>query len=349
MQNFYEILDVDPAASEASVREAIARKRRSARTRANHPNAEKRHEGEYLLQRIAEAEKHLLTPETRAAYDAQLRDSSQQTSEASGEGTGTGGVVPQRNHEELLRRAEQMQREVERLREETQRKDRELQQLQEQQAAARSEPPRKENLPPMERESAREDQEQKQPREERREQHQQKGALQEPPQSRTESAQSPLPPQVQGKPWRVSYRLVPVLEARESDSQQLASAREILQQAASGHTREAIQKARSEYRSGRRDAALIQAYAWSLLYDIYRCTYGGFAGQNPYAATRSPMGIPVSSVQIALIRIRLRQLKGIRELRDGGYVEIEQMIQEVKTVIAYVRHRRNRLNFPGYF
>ena len=208
------------------------------------------------------------------------------------------------------------------MREETQRKDRELQQLQEQQAAARSEPPRKENLPPMERESAREDQEppksQKQPREERREQHQQKGALQEPPQSRTESAQSPLPPQVQGKPWRVSYRLVPVLEARESDSQQLASAREILQQAASGHTREAIQKARSEYRSGRRDAALIQAYAWSLLYDIYRCTYGGFAGQNPYAATRSPMGIPVSSVQIALIRIRLRQLKGIREQRDGG-------------------------------
>ena len=73
MQNYYEILEIEPNATEEQVREAIVQKRRSARARANHPNAEKRHESERLMQLIAEAEKHLLDQQSRAAYDANLQ------------------------------------------------------------------------------------------------------------------------------------------------------------------------------------------------------------------------------------------------------------------------------------
>lgn len=363
MQNYYEILEIEPNATEAQVREAIVQKRRSARARANHPNAEKRHESERLMQLIAEAEKHLLDQQSRAAYDANLQSS---PTAPGGESAGAEQTVPVQPNEELQRQtldaqqqAEQMQREMERLRQEMRRKEqeheRELERLRQRvpdapntpnvpnapdapQPSATTPPtqafPTQPPVAPTAPEPSQKGQKPEKPKKRRASRKKEK------PKKEAPAQRTPAP----NEPWRTPYRMLPQLERRDSDPQQLEAAQAIVQQAGAGHTREAIREAREEYKSGRRDAAIVQAYAWALLYDIYRCTYGGFAGPNPYAAPRSPLGLMVSSAQVRLAQLRLSQLK---RLPLNGFAELEQAVQEVRGAVAAARRRRSRLTLMG--
>lgn len=363
MQNYYEILEIEPNATEAQVREAIVQKRRSARARANHPNAEKRHESERLMQLIAEAEKHLLDQQSRAAYDANLQSS---PTAPGGESAGAEQTVPVQPNEELQRQtldaqqqAEQMQREMERLRQEMRRKEqeheRELERLRQRvpdapntpnvpnapdapQPSATTPPtqafPTQPPVAPTAPEPSQKGQKPEKPNKRRASRKKEK------PKKEAPAQRTPAP----NEPWRTPYRMLPQLERRDSDPQQLEAAQAIVQQAGAGHTREAIREAREEYKSGRRDAAIVQAYAWALLYDIYRCTYGGFAGPNPYAAPRSPLGLMVSSAQVRLAQLRLSQLK---RLPLNGFAELEQAVQEVRGAVAAARRRRSRLTLMG--
>lgn len=315
MQNYYEILEIEPNATEEQVREAIVQKRRSARARANHPNAEKRHESERLMQLIAEAEKHLLDQQSRAAYDANLQSS---PAASAGGSAGAEQTVPVQPNEDLQRQtldaqqqAEQMQREMERLRQEMRRKEqeheRELERLRQRVPDApdaphpsATTPPTQAvpNQPPVAPTAPEPSQQRQKPEKPKKRKVPRK---KEKPKKEAPAQRTPAP----NEPWRIPYRILPQLDRRDSDPQQLESAQAIVQQAGAGHTREAIREAREEYKSGRRDAAIIQAYAWALLYDVYRCTYGGFAGPNPYAASRSPLGLLVSSAQVRLAQLRL--------------------------------------------
>lgn len=368
MQNYYEILEIEPNATEAQVREAIVQKRRSARARANHPNAEKRHESERLMQLIAEAEKHLLDQQSRAAYDANLQSA---PAAPGGESAGAEQAVPVQPNEELQRQtldaqqqAEQMQREMERLRQEMRRKEqeheRELERLRQRMPDAPN-TPNVPNAPDAPQPSATTPPTQAFPTqppvaptapETTAPEPSQKGQKPEKPKKRKASRKKEKPKKeapaqrtpAPNEPWRTPYRILPQLERRDSDSQQLEAAQAIVQQAGAGHTREAIREAREEYKSGRRDAAIVQAYAWALLYDVYRCTYGGFAGPNPYAAPRSPLGLMVSSAQVRLAQLRLSQLK---RLPLNGFAEIEQAVQEVRGAVSIARRRRSRLTLMG--
>ena len=365
MQNYYEILEIEPNATEAQVREAIVQKRRSARARANHPNAEKRHESERLMQLIAEAEKHLLDQQSRAAYDANLQSS---PTAPGGESAGAEQTVPVQPNEELQRQtldaqqqAEQMQREMERLRQEMRRKEqeheRELERLRQRvpdtpntpntpeapqpsvttppTQAFPNQPPVAPTAPePTAPEPSQKSQRPEKPKKRKASRKKEK------PKKEAPAQRTPAP----NEPWRTPYRILPQLERRDSDPQQLEAAQAIVQQAGAGHTREAIREAREEYKSGRRDAAIVQAYAWALLYDVYRCTYGGFAGPNPYAVSRSPLGLMVSSAQVRLAQLRLSQLK---RLPLNGFAELEQAIQEVRGAVSAARRRRSRLTLMG--
>lgn len=349
MQNYYEILEIEPNATEAQVREAIVQKRRSARARANHPNAEKRHESERLMQLIAEAEKHLLDQQSRAAYDANLQSSP--TAPAGGSAGAEQTVQPnedlQRQTLDAQQQAEQMQREMERLRQEMRRKEqeheRELERLRQRVPDApdaphpsATTPPTQAvpNQPPVAPTAPEPSQKPEKPKKRKAPRKKQK------PKKEVPAQRTPAP----NEPWRIPYRILPQLDRRDSDPQQLESAQAIVQQAGAGHTREAIREAREEYKSGRRDAAIVQAYAWALLYDVYRCTYGGFAGPNPYAASRSPLGLLVSSAQVRLAQLRLSQLK---RLPLNGFAELEQAVQEVRGAVAAARRRRSRLTLMG--
>lgn len=354
MQNYYEILEIEPNATEAQVREAIVQKRRSARARANHPNAEKRHESERLMQLIAEAEKHLLDQQSRAAYDANLQSS---PAASAGGSAGAEQAVPVQPNEDLKRQtldaqqqAEQMQREMERLRQEMRRKEqeheRELERLRQRVPDAPDAPHPSATTPPTQAvpnqppvapatpEPSQQRQKPEKPKKRKAPRKKQK------PKNEAPAQRTPAP----NEPWRIPYRILPQLDRRDSDPQQLESAQAIVQQAGAGHTREAIREAREEYKSGRRDAAIVQAYAWALLYDVYRCTYGGFAGPNPYAASRSPLGLLVSSAQVRLAQLRLSQLK---RLPLNGFAELEQAVQEVRGAVAAARRRRSRLTLMG--
>ncbi|WP_298594390.1 DnaJ domain-containing protein [uncultured Rothia sp.] len=354
MQNYYEILEIEPNATEAQVREAIVQKRRSARARANHPNAEKRHESERLMQLIAEAEKHLLDQQSRATYDANLQSSP--TAPAGGN-AGAEQTVPVQPNEDLQRQtidaqqqAEQMRREMERMRQEMRRKEQEheqeLERLRQRVPDApdaphpsATTPPTQPvpNQPPVEPavpEPAQKSQKPEKPKKRKASRKKEK------PKKEAPAQRTPAP----NEPWRTPYRILPQLERRDSDPQQLEAAQAIVQQAGAGHTREAIREAREEYKSGRRDAAIVQTYAWALLYDVYRCTYGGFAGPNPYATSRSPLGLMVSSAQVRLAQLRLSQLK---RLPLNGFAELEQAVQEVRGAVAAARRRRSRLTLMG--
>lgn len=354
MQNYYEILEIEPNATEAQVREAIVQKRRSARARANHPNAEKRHESERLMQLIAEAEKHLLDQQSRAAYDANLQSSPTAPAGGSAGAEQTVPVQPnedpQRQALDAQQQAEQMRREMERLRQEMRRKEqeheRELERLRQRVPDAPDAPHPSATTPPtqavpnqppvaptapepsQQRQKPEKPKKRKAPRKKQR------------PKKEAPAQRTPAP----NEPWRIPYRILPQLERRDSDPQQLEAAQAIVQQAGAGHTREAIREAREEYKSGRRDAAIVQAYAWALLYDVYRCTYGGFAGPNPYAASRSPLGLLVSSAQVRLAQLRLSQLK---RLPLNGFAELEQAVQEIRGAVAAARRRRSRLTLMG--
>lgn len=354
MQNYYEILEIEPNATEAQVREAIVQKRRSARARANHPNAEKRHESERLMQLIAEAEKHLLDQQSRAAYDANLQSS---PAASAGGSAGAEQTVPVQPNEDLQRQtldaqqqAEQMQREMERLRQEMRRKEqeheRELERLRQRVPDAPDAPHPSATTPPTQAvpnqppvapatpEPSQQRQKPEKPKKRKAPRKKQK------PKKEAPAQRTPAP----NEPWRIPYRILPQVERRDSDTQQLEAAQAIVQQAGAGHTREAIREAREEYKSGRRDAAIIQAYAWALLYDVYRCTYGGFAGPNPYATSRSPLGLLVSSAQVRLAQLRLSQLK---RLPLNGFAELEQAVQEVRGAVSAARRRRSRLTLMG--
>lgn len=354
MQNYYEILEIEPNATEAQVREAIVQKRRSARARANHPNAEKRHESERLMQLIAEAEKHLLDQQSRAAYDANLQSS---PAASAGGSAGAEQTVPVQPNEDLQRQtldaqqqAEQMQREMERLRQEMRRKEqeheRELERLRQRGPDAPDAPHPSATTPPTQAvpnqppvapstpEPSQQRQKPEKPKKRKAPRKKQK------PKKEAPAQRTPAP----NEPWRIPYRILPQLERRDSDPQQLESAQAIVQQAGAGHTREAIREAREEYKSGRRDAAIVQAYAWALLYDVYRCTYGGFAGPNPYATSRSPLGLLVSSAQVRLAQLRLSQLK---RLPLNGFAELEQAVQEIRGAVSAARRRRSRLTLMG--
>lgn len=368
MQNYYEILEIEPNATEAQVREAIVQKRRSARARANHPNAEKRHESERLMQLIAEAEKHLLDQQSRAAYDANLQSA---PATPGGESAGAEQAVPVQPNEELQRQtldaqqqAEQMQREMERLRQEMRRKEqeheRELERLRQRMPDAPNTPnvpnapdapqpsattpptqafPTQPPVAPTAPETTAPEPSQKSQKPEKPKKRK-ASRKKEKPKKEAPAQRTPAP----NEPWRTPYRMLPQLERRDSDPQQLEAAQAIVQKAGAGHTREAIREAREEYKSGRRDAAIVQAYAWALLYDVYRCTYGGFAGPNPYAAPRSPLGLMVSSAQVRLAQLRLSQLK---RLPLNGFAEIEQAVQEVRGAVSIARRRRSRLTLMG--
>lgn len=354
MQNYYEILEIEPNATEEQVREAIVQKRRSARARANHPNAEKRHESERLMQLIAEAEKHLLDQQSRAAYDANLQSS---PAASAGGSAGAEQTVPVQPNEDLQRQtldaqqqAEQMQREMERLRQEMRRKEqeheRELERLRQRVPDAPDAPHPSATTPPTQAvpnqppvapstpEPSQQRQKPEKPKKRKAPRKKQK------PKKEAPAQRTPAP----NEPWRIPYRILPQLERRDSDPQQLESAQAIVQQAGAGHTREAIREAREGYKSGRRDAAIVQAYAWALLYDVYRCTYGGFAGPNPYATSRSPLGLLVSSAQVRLAQLRLSQLK---RLPLNGFAELEQAVQEIRGAVSAARRRRSRLTLMG--
>ncbi len=354
MQNYYEILEIEPNATEAQVREAIVQKRRSARARANHPNAEKRHESERLMQLIAEAEKHLLDQQSRAAYDANLQSSPTAPAGGSAGAEQTVPVQPnedpQRQALDAQQQAEQMRREMERLRQEMRRKEqeheRELERLRQRVPDAPDAPHPSATTPPTQAvpnqppvvpaapEPSQKSQKPEKPKKRRASRKKEK------PKKEAPAQRTPAP----NEPWRTPYRILPQLERRDSDPQQLEAAQAIVQQAGAGHTREAIREAREEYKSGRRDAAIVQAYAWALLYDVYRCTYGGFAGPNPYATSRSPLGLMVSSAQVRLAQLRLSQLK---RLPLNGFAELEQAVQEVRGAVAAARRRRSRLTIMG--
>lgn len=357
MQNYYEILEIEPNATEAQVREAIVQKRRSARARANHPNAEKRHESERLMQLIAEAEKHLLDQQSRAAYDANLQSSPTAPAGGSAGAEQTVPVQPnedpQRQALDAQQQAEQMRREMERLRQEMRRKEqeheRELERLRQRvpdtpntpntpQPSATTPPtqavPNQPPVVPAAPEPSQKSQKPEKPKKRKASRKKEK------PKKEAPAQRTPAP----NEPWRTPYRILPQLEMRDSDPQQLEAAQAIVQKAGAGHTREAIREAREEYKSGRRDAAIVQAYAWALLYDIYRCTYGGFAGPNPYAVSRSPLGLMVSSAQVRLAQLRLFQLK---RLPLNGFAEIEQAVQEVRGAVSAARRRRSRLTLMG--
>lgn len=354
MQNYYEILEIEPNATEAQVREAIVQKRRSARARANHPNAEKRHESERLMQLIAEAEKHLLDQQSRAAYDANLQSSPTAPAGGSAGAEQTVPVQPnedpQRQALDAQQQAEQMRREMERLRQEMRRKEqeheRELERLRQRVPDAPDAPHPSATTPPTQAvpnqppvvpaapEPSQKSQKPEKPKKRRASRKKEK------PKKEATAQRTPAP----NEPWRTPYRILPQLERRDSDPQQLEAAQAIVQQAGAGHTREAIREAREEYKSGRRDAAIVQAYAWALLYDVYRCTYGGFAGPNPYATSRSPLGLMVSSAQVRLAQLRLSQLK---RLPLNGFAELEQAVQEVRGAVAAARRRRSRLTLMG--
>lgn len=354
MQNYYEILEIEPNATEAQVREAIVQKRRSARARANHPNAEKRHESERLMQLIAEAEKHLLDQQSRAAYDANLQSSPTAPAGGSAGAEQTVPVQPnedpQRQALDAQQQAEQMRREMERLRQEMRRKEqeheRELERLRQRVPDAPDAPHPSATTPPTQAvpnqppvvpaapEPSQKSQKPEKPKKRRASRKKEK------PKKEAPAQRTPAP----NEPWRTPYRILPQLERRDLDPQQLEAAQAIVQQAGAGHTREAIREAREEYKSGRRDAAIVQAYAWALLYDVYRCTYGGFAGPNPYATSRSPLGLMVSSAQVRLAQLRLSQLK---RLPLNGFAELEQAVQEVRGAVAAARRRRSRLTLMG--
>lgn len=332
MQNYYEILEIEPTATEEQVRLAITQKRRTTRALSSHPNAEKRHKGERLMQQLAEAEKLLLNPQTRVTYDADLQAF---LKDADREEHGTDQGVPLQQHEELRQQTlqaqqqnAQMQREMERLQQEIRRKEleheQELQRLQNQTSSDPTQTPTQ--------------------------------VIKQPEPSQDTKKSKPKTVKKQKKPRQITtavalqdpsrapYRILPVLEARDANQQQLESAEEILRQAGAGHTQDAIRAAGEEYRAGRRDAAIIQAYAWALIYDMYRCTYAGFAGPNPYGAQRSPLGTLASSAQIRIVQLRLAQLKRLPLL---GFTEIDQATREIQDALTRARKRQKRLNWVG--
>ena len=72
MMDFYRLLEVEPSASEEELRTAIRKARRLWNGRTANPNADIRAEAEQNVRAIAQAERILLDPAEREAYDRSL-------------------------------------------------------------------------------------------------------------------------------------------------------------------------------------------------------------------------------------------------------------------------------------
>ncbi|MEI3613564.1 DnaJ domain-containing protein [Pseudogracilibacillus sp. SO30301A] len=72
MENYYDIIGISSNASEEEIRAKIKAEMNKWRKRVNAPNAEKRREAEEKQELIQEAEKTLLDPGKRNAYDQEL-------------------------------------------------------------------------------------------------------------------------------------------------------------------------------------------------------------------------------------------------------------------------------------
>jgi tetratricopeptide (TPR) repeat protein len=71
--DYYMILEIDEKAGEAQIREAVKNQRRLWYKRQDAPTPEKRREAEDRMHVISDAERILLNPAERAAYDQKLR------------------------------------------------------------------------------------------------------------------------------------------------------------------------------------------------------------------------------------------------------------------------------------
>lgn len=74
MDNYYEILNLSPNASEAEIRGVIRTLRKKYRQVTGSPNKEQARNAEVMMDKLSEAEKNLLDPSARSKYDADLRN-----------------------------------------------------------------------------------------------------------------------------------------------------------------------------------------------------------------------------------------------------------------------------------
>lgn len=72
VDNYYEILGIDPSADEDTIRGAIRKTRSRYRQVAGSPNKEQARNAEVMIEKLAKADEVLLDPEARRGYDAQL-------------------------------------------------------------------------------------------------------------------------------------------------------------------------------------------------------------------------------------------------------------------------------------
>lgn len=78
----YEVLGLNPGATEEAIRSAVTEQRRAWRRRTSSPELEIRHEAERRMQLLDEAERTLLDPARRRSYDAQHQSRPQQNQPA---------------------------------------------------------------------------------------------------------------------------------------------------------------------------------------------------------------------------------------------------------------------------
>lgn len=72
MENYYEILEISPSASEEEIRKALFQAYRKWSNRTNAPQLERRQEAERIIKLLQEVEEVLLDPQKREVYDQQL-------------------------------------------------------------------------------------------------------------------------------------------------------------------------------------------------------------------------------------------------------------------------------------
>lgn len=77
----YEVLGLNPGATEEAIRSAVTEQRRAWRRRTSSPELEIRHEAERRMQLLDEAERTLLDPIRRRSYDAQHQSTPQQSAQ----------------------------------------------------------------------------------------------------------------------------------------------------------------------------------------------------------------------------------------------------------------------------
>ncbi len=89
--DYYEILEVAPSAGAEQIRAAITAQRRVWVRRQSSPDPERRAHAEQRVRDVDAAEKALLDPAARSAYDEKLARARQTATSGSGAGSGSGG------------------------------------------------------------------------------------------------------------------------------------------------------------------------------------------------------------------------------------------------------------------